>query len=81
MKVQVRLFARAKELAGADIVIVVLPGPSTVADLRRRLAAEHPRLAPLLARSVFAVDDEFADDTRSLSADAEIALLPPVSGG
>ena len=31
--------------------------------------------------SVVCGDDEFADDACSLSSDAEIALLPPVSGG
>jgi molybdopterin converting factor subunit 1 len=81
MTVQVRLFARAKDLAGVDVVTVALREPATVADLRHRLLAEHPRLEPLLARSVFAVNDEFADDTLRLSADAELALLPPVSGG
>ena len=81
MTLQVRLFARAKDLAGADVVEVVLPERATVADLRRRLLAYHPRLEPLLARSAFAVNDEFADDACNLSPDAEIALLPPVSGG
>jgi molybdopterin converting factor small subunit len=45
------------------------------------LATEHPRLGPLLERSAFAVDNEFADDSSLLSPRAEIALLPPVSGG
>jgi molybdopterin synthase catalytic subunit len=81
MIVHVRLFARARDLAGADSVTVELPDGATVADLRRRLAAEHPALAGLLERSALAVENEFAEDLLSLSANAEIALLPPVSGG
>jgi molybdopterin converting factor subunit 1 len=81
MTVTVRLFARAKDLAGADLVTVALPESATVAELRRRLTADHPGLGFLLARSVFAVNDEFADDACSLSPESEIALLPPVSGG
>jgi molybdopterin converting factor subunit 1 len=81
MMVTVRLFARAKDLAGADTVRVELTAPATVGDLRRRLAAEHPRLEFLLAHSAFAVDDEFAAPSLVLSAGQEIALLPPVSGG
>lgn len=81
MTVTIRLFARAKDLAGAESLCVTLPEKATVADLRRCLAAEHPRLGPLLTRSAFAVNNEFADDARSVSPLAEIALLPPVSGG
>jgi molybdopterin converting factor subunit 1 len=78
---RVRLFARAKDLAGADAVTVNLSPGATVADLRRQLAADHPALAGLLQRCAIAVADEFADDSLTLPADAEVALLPPVSGG
>jgi molybdopterin converting factor subunit 1 len=78
---RVRLFARARDLAGADALSVTLSPGATVADLRRRLAAEHPALAGLLARCAVAVADEFADDSLPLPVNAEVALLPPVSGG
>lgn len=81
MIVHVRLFARARDLAGADTVTVELPDGATVADLRRRLAAERPALAGLLARSAIAVADDFAQDTHILATGVEVALLPPVSGG
>jgi molybdopterin converting factor subunit 1 len=81
MNVRVHLFARARDLAGADAVAVELPDGATVADLRRRLGEAHPRLAALLARSAFAVEDEFAGDGQVLHAGGEVALLPPVSGG
>jgi molybdopterin converting factor subunit 1 len=77
----VRLFARARDLAGADRIAVELPDGATVGDLRRRLAEVHPRLAELVARSALAVADEFAEDAQLLPPVAEIALLPPVSGG
>lgn len=81
MMVHVRLFARARDLAGSDALCVQLPEGATVADLRRRLATDCPALAPLLERSALAVENEFAEDTHVLSANAEVALLPPVSGG
>jgi molybdopterin converting factor subunit 1 len=81
MTLTVRLFARARDLAGADAVSVELPAGATAADLRRRLAAQCPRLAPLLERSALAVDDEFAEEAQALREGSEIALLPPVSGG
>jgi len=81
MKLHVRLFAGARDLAGADHVVVELPAGATVADLRARLVALCPRLAELAKRCAVAVDAEFAGDGDVLKDGAEIALLPPVSGG
>jgi molybdopterin converting factor subunit 1 len=81
MIVHVRLFARARDLAGADVLRIELPNGATIADLRRRLAADYPALSSLLECSALAVEDEFAAESLVLSAEGEIALLPPVSGG
>jgi len=81
MLVHVRLFARARDLAGTGAVRVELPDGATVADLRRRIAADYPALAGLLERSALAVENDFAEDSCVLSANVEVALLPPVSGG
>jgi molybdopterin synthase catalytic subunit len=81
MNVRVRLFAHTRDLAGADAVTLEVPEGATVGDLRRRIATEYPALANLLDHSALAVNDDFADDGLSLPLRAEIALLPPVSGG
>jgi molybdopterin converting factor subunit 1 len=81
MNFPVHLFARARDLAGAGVVRVELPDGATVGDLRRHLAAAYPALGRLLERSAFAVNNEFADDALTLPVQAEVALLPPVSGG
>jgi molybdopterin converting factor subunit 1 len=81
MTIDVHLYARARDLAGHPRLTVPLPENATVGDLRRRLAELVPALAPLLSRSVFAVDNECAEDEALLSPGAEVALLPPVSGG
>lgn len=75
----VLFFARARDLVGADRVEVA--PAATVGELRRSLAAQYPKLAGLLAKSAFAVNDEFADDSTRIPEGAEVALLPPVSGG
>jgi molybdopterin converting factor small subunit len=77
----VRMFARARDLAGRDAVSVEVPAGAKVGDLRRQLAADVPALAGLLARSVFAVGGEFAGDGHVIPDGAEVALIPPVSGG
>ena len=81
MTVTVRLFARAKDLAGTDVVHVDLPAGATVGRLRSHLARTFPNLAGLLSRCAFAVDDEFATDALPLEGCGEVAVLPPVSGG
>jgi molybdopterin converting factor subunit 1 len=78
---KVRLFARARDLVGADTIDVDLPIGATVGDLRQQLAQRYPALAGLLQRSALAVNDDFADDALTLPVNAEVALLPPVSGG
>ena len=77
----VLLFARARELAGADAVEVELPSAATVGDLRKKLSESHPHLANLLVRCAVAVNNEYAGDEAPLPANAEVALVPPVSGG
>jgi molybdopterin converting factor subunit 1 len=81
MTFHVRLFAGARDLAGASVVVLDLPAAATVADLRRTLVAMHPAMAALVERSAVAINNDFADDQHVLPADAEVALLPPVSGG
>jgi molybdopterin converting factor subunit 1 len=81
MRWTIRLFARARDLAGADVVTIDLPDGSTVGDLRKALAGSYPALAGLLDRSAVAVQNSFAGEDLLLPSGAEIALLPPVSGG
>ena len=81
MNCEVRLFARARDLAGAAAVVVQLPPGATVGELRRRLGEAYPALQRLLPHSVFAVNDEFAADMLVVPASAAVAMLPPVSGG
>ena len=81
MKCEVRLFARARDLAGAGLLAVELPEGATVAELRQRLLLKCPALAGLLAHSAFGLNDEFAADSTLIPRGATVALLPPVSGG
>ena len=75
----VLLFARARDLIGADRIEVA--DAPTVGALRRRLMQDFPRMAGLVAKSAFAIDDEFVEDKAPIPSNAEVALLPPVSGG
>lgn len=84
MTSSVLLFGRLKDIAGAASVPFP-PGVATAADLRSRLAADHPHLAAALGgKSVrMAVNQSLVTDEagQPISASDEIALLPPLSGG
>jgi sulfur-carrier protein len=81
MKLDVRLFARARDAAGAERVTIELPAGARVADLRAALAAHSPNLEALVPCLLFAVGTDYADDKMLLSPEADVACFPPVSGG
>jgi len=81
MKVTVKLFARARDLAGTPHVELDLVDGSRVVDLKLRLAVECPALAPLVPHLLTAIGTEYAADDALLSTNSEIACFPPVSGG
>jgi molybdopterin converting factor small subunit len=77
---RIALFAGLAERVGSRRIELAWPGGS-VADLRRALAEACPAAADLLARSAIAVGDRLAADAEPLSPGADVAILPPVSGG
>ena len=81
MRTEVKLFALAKQLAGCETIVVNLPPGAVVADLRRVMGEQCPDLSDLLAHAMFAVNTQYANDESPLPPDAEIACIPPVSGG
>lgn len=81
MTITVLFFAQARERAGRDAAAFDLPDGSRLADLIARVRAEHPGLEPLWPHLAVAVDGQLAPSDVALSSGAEVALLPPVSGG
>ena len=81
MKVQVKLFAVVGDVVGDDEIAVELPETATVSDLKAKLLADYPALEGVLEHVMFAVDSQYAEPDQTLCEDAEVALIPPVSGG
>jgi molybdopterin converting factor subunit 1 len=81
MKLPLKLFAVARERIGRGSIDVELPPGATVRQLRGAIAEQFPPLADLLAHTRLAVDNDYANDTTTLSPQSELALIPPVSGG
>lgn len=83
MKIRIRLFAVAREAAGAEILELELTDDAapTVAELRRAFLDRLPALQYAAKQLMFAVDGDYATDATRLSAASEVACIPPVSGG
>jgi molybdopterin synthase catalytic subunit len=81
MRIRVVAFASAAEALGHRALDVEMAEGSRLADLRRRLEADHPGLAGLWDRWAIAVGGALAAEDAPLADGSEVALLPPVSGG
>lgn len=81
MNVRVRLFAAARQAADRPWLDLEMPQGTTVGQVRRRLRDELPQLAALLKQAMFAIDAEYANDQKEIPPQADVACIPPVSGG
>jgi len=88
VRTTVRLFASAREAAGAGEVALDVPvdaqGHTTTAQVLAALTEAVPALAPLMASVMLAVNMEYVRDRDApfvLRTRDEVALIPPVSGG
>lgn len=79
---RVRFYGRLAQEIGSDLELGD-ETPITVAELRRRLAAQYPSAAYVLnnERSRVYVRNEFVPDEHRLDAQDEVEILAPVSGG
>jgi MoaE-MoaD fusion protein len=79
--VRVLYFAVVRERLQLDAESVALADGAAVDALLDVLAARHPALTALRAALKVAVDREFVGGDHRLTDGAEVALIPPVSGG
>jgi len=81
MTLRIKLFAIARQRLGREQVEVTLQDSATAGDLRRTLSEQFPVLADVLPHIRIAVNSSYAADSTVIPAGAEVALIPPVSGG
>ncbi len=81
MLVMVRLFAILRDRLGTDGFPLELPDGADVSIARESIAARYPTAREHLAKSAFAVNQEYAGSAVVLSEGDELAVIPPVSGG
>jgi molybdopterin converting factor subunit 1 len=81
VRIRVRLFGALAERAGHDQESLDLPEGATAAHALREVGERHPEATSILGRISVAVNREIVPADRTLAADDEVALLPPVAGG
>ncbi|MCA9693029.1 MAG: molybdenum cofactor biosynthesis protein MoaE [Myxococcales bacterium] len=81
MHVTVLLFAGVRDRLRRDHVDLEIAPGTTARGLLEALAAAFPEVAGPLARCRVAVDQEFVAADHPIDAPAELAVIPPVSGG
>lgn len=81
MKVTVLLFAGLKDAVGHDRVEVGVADGADLDALWSSFEEAYPAAEAYRGRVAFAVGDRLVSSSESLGDGAEVALLPPVSGG
>jgi len=81
MTVTVLLFAQARERAGTARIDLDLPDGSRVSDALALVQLRLPALEALASHLAVAVNGEVSPPGTPIPPGAELALLPPVSGG
>jgi molybdopterin converting factor small subunit len=80
--VKVRFYGRLAEAIGPELEVEFASGCS-VADLRDKLAAQHPAIGSVLRsnRALTCFGDRLGRDGHRLAPGETLEFLPPVSGG
>jgi molybdopterin synthase catalytic subunit len=81
IKITALLFGQAREFVGASTLDLEVEEPVTVQSAFAVIKAQHPKLAQMERSLLFAVNEEYASPSHTMSNGDRLAILPPVSGG
>jgi len=81
IRVNIKLFASARDLAKTDHITLSLPDRSKVADVFICLSEMNSEFRKWEKHLRFAVNWEYVPNDCILHDNDEVAVIPPVSGG
>ena len=81
MQIEVLLFAAARDAAGSDSILIDVRDDPRASDVLEAIGYRLPEISRLIPACRLAVDCGYVGGDQAVSADSEIALIPPVSGG
>jgi len=79
---RILFYGRLAEAIGRELDLDV-QAPSSIADIRERLAIEYPAAASSLrnGRALTCIDGTLVGDDHRVAADERVEFLAPLSGG
>jgi molybdopterin synthase sulfur carrier subunit len=77
---RVKAFGIAKEILGNSSIYIEPNTVTTVRELKAYLYERYPEMLHLKTMAI-AVNQSYASDEMLITEDAEIVIIPPVSGG
>ena len=80
-QVTLLFFATLRDITGQRRMTKTIPDDLLISGVKELLVDEFHGLKEIMPSVIVSLDHEFAFDTSSIPAEAEIALFPPVSGG
>uniref|UniRef100_A0A0G4FA34 MOCS2A n=1 Tax=Chromera velia CCMP2878 TaxID=1169474 RepID=A0A0G4FA34_9ALVE len=85
-QVKVLLFAGCRDKVGKEAIEVAVKldgktGRCTASHLKEQMVSQFPQLKEAVSTSLFAVNQDFAEESTEISEKDEVALIPPISGG
>jgi len=81
VKIRIHLFAAAREISACEALELDVPQNPAIRDVREQLIVAVPLLKPMAGSLLWAVNNQYASDDRTISEADIIACFPPVSGG
>lgn len=82
MIITIRVFAGlAEKMGGASITLETDKEQLTADELKTILKEQHPHSAETIAVSMIAKNQSYATSEEVITAEDELAIIPPVSGG
>jgi molybdopterin synthase sulfur carrier subunit len=81
IRVNVRLFARLKDIVGTGELARQTPAPATARTVWETMVNEFAELRDYEASISVAVNEEYSRMDVAVADGDEVAFLPPVSGG
>ena len=79
---KIRFYGRLGDRLGQEVIVDLLPGAETVAELRELLVGMFPHASSdLRQRSRACVADAFVLDDYRLGGAETVEFMPPLSGG
>ncbi len=81
MRIKLRLFSIAKDIAGFDEREIDVANNSTASDVLEFLSARDERFREWKSSLRFSVNYEYVANHHPLKEGDEVGVIPPVSGG